>query len=90
MSIDVVNQQKWDTLEPNTLWSGEVSRLPEGLIVVSSVLDCLCLHLLSALQDLLPPAIQDISGRHIAQYLVVAVEIVVVDEGSDSPLQLAG
>ena len=90
MSIDVVNQQKWDTLEPNTLWSGEVSRLPEGLIVVSSVLDCLCLHLLSALQDLLPPGIQDISERHIAQCLVVAVEIVVVDEGSDSPLQLAG
>ena len=49
MSIDVVNQQKWDTLEPNTLWSGEVSQLPEGLIVVSSVLDCLRLHLLSAL-----------------------------------------
>jgi hypothetical protein len=77
-------------LEPNTLWSGEVSQLPEGLIVVSSVLDCLRLHLLSALQDLLSPAIQDISGRHIDQCLVVAVEVAVVDEAGDSPLQLAG
>jgi len=46
----VVNQRKWDISEPNTLvLSGEAKKLPEGLIVISSVSDCLRLCLLSAL-----------------------------------------
>jgi len=60
------------------------------VIVVSSVLDCLGLHRLSTPYDLLSPAIEDISGRHIAQRLVVPAEVVVVNEVSDGPLQLAG
>lgn len=60
------------------------------MIVVSSVLDCLGLHRLSTPYDLLSPAIEDISGRHIAQRLVVRAEVVVVNEVSDGPLQLAG
>ena len=60
------------------------------MIVVSSVLDCLGLHRLSTPYDLLSPAIEDISGRHIAQRLVVPAEVVVVNEVSDGPLQLAG
>ena len=44
----VGNQQNWDTLRPEKSVVGLRSRkLPDGLVVLSSPLDCLSLHLLS-------------------------------------------
>jgi hypothetical protein len=46
----VSNQRKWDTLGPERLEVGRMfDELPEGLVVAPSPLDCLDLHLLSAL-----------------------------------------
>ena len=46
----VSNQRKWDTLGPERLEVGRMfGELPEGLVVAPSPLDCLDLHLLSAL-----------------------------------------
>ena len=42
------------------------------------------------LQDLLSPAMEDVSWRYISECLVIAAKVVVVDEASDGPFQLAG
>jgi len=56
--FSVVNQRNGTLFEPNTLaQSGGINKLPEALIVVSATINCLYLHLLSTLQDLLSPAI---------------------------------
>ena len=48
--LSVSNQRKWDTLGPERLEVGRMfGELPEGLVVAPSPLDCLDLHLLSAL-----------------------------------------
>jgi len=46
--------------------------------------------LLSLFQDFLIAPKVDVSGRQVAQALVVALVIVIVDEGLDLPLQVAG
>ena len=49
-AMSVSNQRKWDTLGPERLEVGRMfGELPEGLVVAPSPLDCLDLHLLSAL-----------------------------------------
>ncbi len=59
-------------------------KLFEVLIVVSPVLDCLRFCLLSALQDLFSPAMEDIGGRHVTLGLVVPVEVVVLNDNPDA------
>ena len=52
--------------------------------------DCLFLDLLSHLQDFRASSVLDVGGRQITQALVVAVVVVVIDEGADLALQVAG
>lgn len=51
--------------------------------------DCLFLDLLSHLQDLCPATVVDIGGGQVLQTLVVAMVVVVVDEGADLTFQVA-
>ncbi len=50
----------------------------------------LFLDLLSHFQDLRASVLIDICRRQVAQTLVVAVVVVVIDEGADLPFQVAG
>ena len=60
-SASVSNQQKWDTLEAERSGVGwRVAELPEGLVVAPSPFDRSSLHLLPALQDLLPSSPEDV------------------------------
>ena len=52
--------------------------------------DCLFLDLLSHLQDFGAATEVDVGGRQVGQALMVAVVVVVVDEGTDLPFQVAG
>ncbi len=52
--------------------------------------DCLFLDLLSHLQDFRASSVVDVGGRQIAQALVVAMVVVVIDEGADLAFQVAG
>jgi hypothetical protein len=45
---------------------------------------------LSLFQDLFSPPEADVSGRQVAEALVVALIVVIVDEGRDLPLQITG
>ena len=45
--------------------------------------DCLLLDLLSRLQDLGSATVVDVGGRQVGQALVVAMVVVVIDEGPD-------
>jgi len=60
------------------------------MVVVSATINCLYSHLLPALQNLLSPTIKYISWCHITESLMVATIVIVVDEVSDSLIQLAG
>ena len=60
--------------------SGE---LLEGLVIASSPFDRLDLHLLSALQDLLPSAVEHVSRRDVAQGHVIALVVVVAHKSGD-------
>ena len=66
------------------------SNLPQIPVIVSTTIYCLCLHLLSTLQDLISPPIKNIRWCHITECLVVAAVVVVVDEVGNRLLQLAG
>ena len=55
-----------------------------------SLSDCLFFDLLSHLQDLGAVAVVDIGRRQIAQALVVAEVVEVIDEGADLSFQVAG
>ena len=52
--------------------------------------DCLFLDLLSHLQDLRASAVVDIGGSQVVQALVVAMVVVVIDEGADLAFEIAG
>ncbi len=52
--------------------------------------DCLFLDLLSHLQNSRTAAVIDVGGRQVGQALVVAMIVIVVDEGADLPFQIAG
>ncbi len=45
-------------------------------------------YLLSLFQDVLIAAEVDVGGRQVAEALVVALVVVIVDEGGDLPLQI--
>ncbi len=60
-----------------------------GLTVVSAMVNRLYSHLLSAFQGLYSPATKDISGHHVAECLLVAAVVVVVDEVGNGAFQLA-
>ena len=55
--------------------------LPEGPVVLSSLFDCLSLHLPSPSQYVFTPAPQHVRGCDVSQGLVVAPVVVVADEG---------
>ncbi len=52
--------------------------------------DSLLLNLLSCLQDCCGSSVIDVCRGQVAQALVVPVVVVVVDEGADLPLEVAG
>jgi hypothetical protein len=59
------------------------------LVPQAALLDCL-FNLLSRLEDLRAPAVANISGRQIDEALVVSAVVLVVDEGADLLLKVAG
>ena len=52
--------------------------------------ECLFLDLLSLLQDLCAATVIDVVRCQVVQALVVAVVVVVIDEGADLAFQVAG
>ena len=56
----------------------------------SAFSDCLFLDLLSHFQDLRASAVIDVGGCQVGQALVVAMVVVVIDEGADPAFQVAG
>jgi hypothetical protein len=56
----------------------------------AAVSDGLFLDFLPGLEDRLAAAEVDVGGGQVAEALVVAAVVVVVDEGSDGGLELAG
>ncbi len=52
--------------------------------------DCLCFDLLSHFQDICAAAVVDIGGGQVVQAFVVAMVVVVIDEGADLAFQVAG
>jgi hypothetical protein len=61
-----------------------------GLVLQPAFLDCLFLDLLSHLQDFGTAAVVDIGRGQIAQALVVAMVIVVIDEGANLSFEVSG
>ena len=59
-------------------------------ILLLALFDCLALDLPSHVQNVLAASEVDVSRREVAQAFVVALVIVVVDEGGDGLFQLAG
>ena len=55
-----------------------------------SLSDCLLLDLLSHLQDLRAATVIDVGGPEVVQALVIALVVVMVDEGADLALQITG
>ena len=53
-------------------------------------LDGLTLYLLALLQDLLHPAMISVDGCDIAEALMIAAVIVILDEGGDMLLKITG
>lgn len=52
--------------------------------------DCLLLDLLSLLEDFGAAVDVDVGRRQVGQALVVTVVVVLIDEGTDLPFQVAG
>ena len=61
-----------------------------ALVLQPAFLDCPFLDLLSQFRDFCAASVIDVSRRQVAQALVVSAVVVVVDEGADGGLQLAG
>jgi hypothetical protein len=61
-----------------------------GLVLQAAFSECQFLDLLSYHQDLRASALVDIGRGEIAEALVVAVVVVVIDEGADLLYQVAG
>ena len=59
------------------------------MVLQASLPDCLLLDLLSRFQDLSAAAMIEVGGREVAQALMVAAVVVVVDEGTDLPLEIS-
>lgn len=73
------------------LWFGFCLSLGcSGLVLQATFSDCLFLDLLSHFQDFRAASVVDVGWRQVGEALVVAVAVVVVDEGADLPSEIAG
>ena len=59
------------------------------MVLQAALPDGLLLDLLSRFQDLRAAAIIDVGGREVAEALVVAAVVVVLDEGADLPFEVS-
>jgi len=77
----VCSQQKWDNSGLSVNGHSEaVALLPDAFIIVHAWFYCPDLHLLSSLRYIEMSACVNIIGRDIAESLVVAMVVAVLDE----------